>query len=349
MGARQQHDPGVASVSAVLSNDQSLAEARSIIIKVVEGLVSEPPTKEEVDRAKSRLVRAAEMEMANPQSVGLGLSEWAAMGDWRLLFLNRDRVKAVTPEDIVRVARNYFIESNRTVGEFIPTEKAERAAVPVAPSFTELFRDYKGGVGMTQGEAFDPTPANIESRIVRSRLANGMRVAMLLKKTRGGTISAVVELQFGDETSLANKSAIAQIAGSLLMRGTKNKSRQQIQDEMDKLNARISVTGGGGGGGAGGGRRGGGAPSTTGVADASASIDTASANLIPAMGLAVEMLREPAFTDTDFEQARAQRVAAIESTRTDPQTLAADTIQRHLSPFCTDRRALSAYHRRTNR
>jgi zinc protease len=95
---------------------------------------------------------------------------------------------------------------------------------------------------------------------VRSKLANGMKVAMLPKKMAGGTVSVAIELHFGDAKSLAGQNAAASLAGSLLMSGTATRNRQQIQDEMEKLNARIQVSGGGGAGG-GGGRGGGrGAP-----------------------------------------------------------------------------------------
>ncbi len=333
MFARQLHDPGIASASATLSGDQSLEEARKILIKTVESLSEEPPTKEEVDRSKTRLIRAAEMGMTDVQSVGLNLSEWAAMGDWRLLFLNRDRIKSVTPEDVVRVARTYFIESNRTVGEFIPTAKPVRAEIPIAPEFDTLFKDYKGGAAISQGESFDPTPANIESRLIRQTLANGMKLTLLPRKTRGATVSAIVEIHYGDEKSLAGKAAVSQLAGSLLMRGTKSKTRQQLQDEMDRLKARINVSGGGGGGFAGGGGRRGGPVASTGVADASASIETTSENFPAALRLAVEILREPAFNDNDFDQVKQQRIAAIESSRSEPTTLAALDLQRRLSPF----------------
>jgi zinc protease len=328
MSSEQMHDPGVAVALAQLSKEQSLAEARRVLIETVEGLIKEPPTKEEVARAKTRLARAIEMRLANSQAVALNLTEWAAMGDWRLLFLNRDRIGKVTPDDVVRVARAYFLESNRTVGEFVPTPQPERAEIPAAPDLVALLKDYKGGQNLAQGEAFDPTPANVEKRVVRSKLANGMKLVLLPRQTRGATVSAIVELHFGDEKSLAGQSATAQLAGSLLMRATRTKSRQQIQDEMDRLKARITVTGGGGGGG---GPRGG--PATGGVADASATLETTSDNLVGALRLAVELLREPAFPEAEFEQVRQQRIAALENSRSEPQTLAALEVQRRLSPF----------------
>ena len=45
------------------------------------------------------------------------------------------------------------------------------------------------------------------------------------------------------------------------------------------------------------------------------------------------MLREPAFPETDFEQVKQQRIAALETGRAEPTTLAAQELQRHLSPF----------------
>jgi zinc protease len=332
MSTEMLHDAGCVLVTAQLSKEQSLAEARGIMIHTVEGLVQEPPTKAEVERVKTQLARATEMRMADSQSLALNLSEWTAMGDWRLLFLNRDRIRDVTPEDVVRVAKTYFLESNRTVGEFIPTSQPQRAEVPAAPDLKALFKDYKGGEAISQGESFDPTPANIEARLERVQLPSGLKLAMLPRRTRGGTVSAVLELNFGDEKSLAGKNAVAQLAGGLLMRGTRNKSRQQIQDEMDRLRARITVSGGGGGA-VGGPRRRGPAPPVSAVSSAIASVETTSENLEGAFQLAVELLREPAFSEADFEQVRQQRIAAIDSSRSEPQTLAALEFQRRLSPY----------------
>jgi len=303
------------------------------MIATVEGLTAEPPTKEEVDRVKQRLLRAAENRMTDSQALALGLSEWSAMGDWRLMFLDRDRIGKVTADDVVRVAKAYLKTSNRTVGEFIPTAQPDRAAIPATPDLVALFKDYKSTVMVSQGESFDPTPANIESRITRLRLPNGMKVAMLSRKTRGGMVDVIVELHFGDAQSLADKNAVAQLAGGLLMRGTKTKSRQQLQDEMDRLNARITVSGGGGD--MGGGRRGGrgGPASTSSVSTASASIQTTGENLSAALRLAVEMLREPAFSESDFEQVKQQRIASIEANLKEPAALATELLQAHISPY----------------
>ncbi len=108
MGMEELHDPGFIAASANLKLDQSLDDARQILIKIVEGVPSEAPTKEEVERVKTRLLKNIELEMTDSQSVALDLSEYYSQGDWRLMFLMRDRIQKVTPEDVLRVAKTYL-------------------------------------------------------------------------------------------------------------------------------------------------------------------------------------------------------------------------------------------------
>jgi zinc protease len=335
MSFRQLHDPGFVLVSANLSNEQSVDEARKTLISTMENAIKDPPSREEVERVKSRLLRGLEQSMRDAQQLGLALTTPISQGDWRLMFLDHDQVQAVTPEDVLRVAKLYFKPSNRTVGVFSPVQDPDRTLVSARPDLENLFKDYKSSVVVARGENFDPSPANIESRVVRTQLANGMKLVMLPRKTAGGRVSAVIELHYGDEKSLAGKGAVAQLTGSMLGRGTKDRTRQQLQDEMDKLDARITVSGGGGGGGGGGrgGRGGGGAGVTSGVSSAIASIDTKAENLVAAVRLAVEMLKEPALSEAEFDRIRQQRVALLENAPSDPAVRATLELQRHLSPY----------------
>jgi len=334
---QQLHDPGLIEVSASLSKDQSIEEVRKIIGETLHGIITEPPTKEEVDRVKTRLARNLEQQLTDAQQVAMAMTTPVSQGDWRLMFLEHDRIQQVTPEDLVRVTKAYIKDSNLTVGVFIPDPAPDRALVPNAPTLSSVLRPgYTSSITVSRGEEFDPTPANIEKRMVRSRLANGMRVAMLPKKVAGGTVSLAIELHFGDAKTLSGQNAAAQLAGSLLMSGTKTRNRQQIQDEMEKLNARIQVSGGGGGGGfggrGGGGGRGG-AGGGGGISSASATITVKPENLPAAMRLAMEMLREPAYPETEFDRVKGQRVRALENVPSQPEQLSAEQLQRRLSPF----------------
>jgi zinc protease len=311
MGFEELHDPGYIQAVVRLKLDQSMDEARAILLKTVENVAAEPPTKEEVQRAKDRILKNIELGLTNSEMVGLTLSESAAAGDWRLLFLSRDEVAKVTEQDVLRVAKAYLKQSNRTLGEFVPTKTPDRADIPASPDPEARLKDYKGGEVISAGEQFDPSPATIESRVIRTKLSSGVKLAMLPKKTRGGTVTAQMVFRFGDEKSLVGKSAVAQLTGALLMRGTKNRSRQQIQDETDKIKTRLNVGGG--------------------LNSATAGFETTEANLPAALKLAAEILREPAFPESEFETVRNQRIAAIEAGKSDPQNLAFLELSRHLA------------------
>jgi zinc protease len=311
MYANNMHDPGFSLAFAQLKPDQSIDDARETLLKVVESLSTTPPTQEEVDRAKGRIQKNIELALTNSQTVSLMLGSYIGDGDWRALFLTRDEVAKVTPDDVTRVAKAYLKSSNRTLGEFIPTSAPDRAEIPTTPDPAQVFKDYKGGAGIQQGEAFDPTPQNIEARVIRAKLPNGMKLVMFPKKTRGGTVVARINIHFGDEKSLVGQSTQAHIAASLLMRGTKNKNRQQIQDETDRLKAQISVTGS--------------------VDEASASVRTLEANLADSLRLVRELLRESSFPETEFEQIRQQRIANAEAGKTEPNNLASIDLYRHLN------------------
>jgi len=309
----EMHDPCILLAIAIMGPNQDLDEVRTILLKNVEGLATDPPSQEEVERAKTKLLKQIDLAMTDTQQIALALSEVISEGDWRLLFLERDEIKKVTPDDVLRVAKAYLKQSNRTYGEFLPDKTPDRAAIPAAPDLVAMFKDYKGGEQISQGEVFDPAPANIEARTKRIKLQNGMTLLLLPKQTRGGTVHVQLGLRFGDERSLLGKEAAAEMAGGLLMRGTKTKSRQQIQDEMDRLKAQLNVGGG--------------------ATGAYASIETVAANLPGALRLAAEILRQPSFPESEFEPARQTRLAGLEANKTEPQALGPLELRRHLNPY----------------
>lgn len=307
------HDPGLDMFTAEVSKDGNLADVEKTMLGVIEGIAKEPPSKDEVERAKARLLKNVDLELNNSGRVGLTLSEFIGMGDWRLFFLDRDRYQKVTPEDVARVAKQYLVASNSTIGRFIPTENPVRAEIPATPDVAAMLKDYKGTAAVEAGEAFDPSPMNIESRTKRITLPGGLKLVLLPKKTRGGTVVAAMTLHFGDEKSLANKGAAPLMAGSLLMRGTTQHNRQQLQDELDRLKARLVVNG-----------------SLTG---ATANIETVRANFVATLRLAAEVLRQPAFPESEFEQVRQAAIARIESQRSEPQSIATVAMSRFVAPY----------------
>ena len=126
------HDPGAIEIVAEVNTKDlaALEKVRDVMISVVEEIARSGVTQEEVDRARQKILKDRELAAADPNRIAIELSEWAAQGDWRLYFLNRDRIEQVTPAQVKEVAEKYFTTSNRTVGFFVPTTKRERTPDP---------------------------------------------------------------------------------------------------------------------------------------------------------------------------------------------------------------------------
>jgi zinc protease len=203
--------------------------------------------------------------------------------------------------------------------------------VTPAPDLKKTLENYTSTVTVARAESFDPTIPNIEHRVVRSTLPGGMKIDVLSKKTANNMVTASIDLRFGDAASLSGEREPASFAGNLLMAGTKTHTRQQIQEELRKLNAQVNVSGGGGGfGGRGGGRGGAGGGALGG---ATASITAPAENFQAALKLAAEILKEPAYPVDEFDRVKAQRLNALQLKPTEPTQLAPDLLNRHLSPF----------------
>ena len=306
-------EPGLAIYGAQLPPDASLDTARATLVATIEGLAKQPVTQAEVDRARIKYLKEFELTASDPEKVGVALSTAIAQGDWRLFFLQRDRVRAAKAEDVQRVASAYLVPDNRTLGLFIPTAQPQR---PPAPAFVDvgpMVKDYRGDVAVAQGEAFEATPANIESRAQRKNLANGMKVVLVAKRTRGATVNAQMVLRYGDEEALFGTNSIGSMTGEMLDRGAAGMTRQQIQDAFDRLKSRVSF----------------GASAAATQVD----IETTRENFPEVLRLVAKVLHNPTFPQAELEQLKNEHVTGIEAERKEPRSVATRALMRHGSPY----------------
>ncbi|TAK39274.1 MAG: insulinase family protein [Betaproteobacteria bacterium] len=308
-GERAMHDPGFVHFGAALGNAAALEPARDALLAVLEGIAREPIRADEVERARTALLGDIDKTQTDLQALIRWLSEFAALGDWRLFYLYRDRLQQAGVADVQRVAERYLRPANRVLGLFIPTAQPERAEIPLRPDVGAAVADYKGREAPASGEAFDPTPQNVEARLIRRELPNGIRLALLPKKTRGATVQAVLALYWGDEASKADRATACSLAGGLLMRGTRRHNRTELRDAFDKLKATVQA----------------------GVSGAG--LEARRDSLEPTLRLLAEVLREPAFPADEFEQLRRARLTSAESQLSDPEAIADERLQRHLAPY----------------
>ncbi|MDN3578090.1 pitrilysin family protein [Chitinimonas viridis] len=302
-------EPGYTLFVADLNKTQSREEARKIILAELENVAKQPITEAELKRAKTALLNGYEKAMSDPVAFGVALSEEIAKGDWRLFFLQRDQIEAATVADVQRVAENYLRESNRTLGQFVPTDKPQRAAIPGAPDVQKLVEGYKGKAAMAEGESFDPSPANIESRTTRLTLGNGMQVALLPKKTRGNTVNGSITLRMGDEKSLFGQSTNAELAGAMLQRGAGKLSRQELADKLEELKAKLSVS--------------------ANATQVRVGFETRRDKLPELLAVIRDVLRSPTFPAAEFESLRTESITGLEEQMRQPEAVAQKAVEKH--------------------
>ena len=292
--------PGLEIIGAVVKAGEPLDPVREALTQAVESFAATPPTLDEMERVRRSYSNSVEKSLNDPQQVGVALSEEIALGDWRLMFQNRDKLPEVTAEQVSAAAARYLKRDNRVVGTFIPDDQPQRADITAAPPVAEVMKDFKAKQSVLTSEVFDPSQDNINARTEINTIG-GLKVALLPKKNRGEAVSVDLQLHWGDEKNLFNQQMVAAFADEMLMRGTSKYTREQLADAFAKLKMSGGVYG----------------------------FQTTGPNLDAALRLVAHVLREASFPQDEFEQLRQQWLVGIESSRNEPESLAHNAIEEY--------------------
>lgn len=307
------HDPGILALEAEVRDPEKLEQVRDILIRETETIADKGIAPEEVERAKRKLLREPELAAGNTTQLAISLSNWAALGDWRLYFLHRDWLEKVDVEQVRSVAQKYLRATNRTTGLFVPTKQPVRVAIPARPDLKALVGNYRGRQAVAMGEQFDPTPENIQRRTRVLTLAENARAALLPKKTKNEVVELAVEFRYGDENSLVPYVTAAEILPQLLTRGAGRYSYQELQDELARLQARIRATGQ--------------------VGQLTVTVECRRPTLPQVLSLLRSILREPKLSADEFAIVQRNALTELEQGRTEPMQRASRWLRRQLAPY----------------
>ena len=296
--------PALAIFGAIVKKGEPIEAVRDALIAEIEGMGSKAPTPQELARVKQQVQTQLEQAYSNPEEIGVMMSEFIALGDWRLFYVGRERAANATAEGIAAATKTYFRRDNRTVGIFQPEDAPQRADIPSAPALAEVLKEFKPKAAAAAGEVFDPSTANIQTR-TRLTQAGGMKVALLPKKNRGETVNVAIRLHWGDEKSLFGKKAVADLMSSMLDRGTTKMSREELADAKDKLKMTGSFFG----------------------------FQTTRSNLDAALRLAAHAMRDASFPESEFEQLRKQTLTGMEAQKNEPDARASELLSKHFNRY----------------
>lgn len=290
--------------------EKSTAELEQSLISIAENIKSTPITDKEIKIAKLKLAKQSEQAMRNVTGIGMELSEYIAKGDYRHNFYFRDQVESVTKEQVQAAAERYIIQSNRTLGRFIPTKSPVRAEIPKPPSLDEELKDYTGRKVISSGEVYDNTVTNIKNRVVETVWPEGTQVIVYPKKLRGEEIIIKMSFPVGSAQSLSDKGIALGYIGAMIKMGNAQYTKEQIATKLDELKSSISFN--------------------SGVNGIDIYISTDKNNVKKTIKLLSELLINPSFPESEIKIFKRAMIAGIEKQRNDPKAIAANTFRSNI-------------------
>ncbi len=319
--AAAMNEPGYFMAGAGLRDmpeAQAAAAAHLAATRLGQVLGALQPAQSEVDTARTQLLQGLESALREPEVISLALSESVALGDWRLLFAQRDWLAAVTLADVQRVAQTWLLPANSTTGMYVASAAApQRAPSPARADLTRLLADFKGQTAAVAVQDFELTAANIESRLVKSRVTvagqPGLQVVVLPRQTKADRVTGTLRLRWGTAESVAGSSVLAGFAGPLLTQGTRQRTAEQIKQALLTLDARLRFS--------------------TGPGGLTANFEYPAKESEAFLGLLAELLQEPTLPDAEFERERTAAVASLQSAKADPSAVAGSALLQLFSGY----------------
>ena len=300
-------EPSFMYFNVDVPSNKSLNEAEEIFLGIFDGLADNPISEAELKRAKANLMKQMDQINRNSAYLGTYMSEFIGAGDWRLSFIHRDRIEAMTLDKVNTVLKKYFIKTNRTIGNFIPTKEPIRVEIPHTMDINALVKDYKGKKGFEAGESFDVSYDNIQKRLSSGNLSSSeIEYGFIKKNNRGKTVIVSFNFRNGNVNDLMNKGMTAGYTARMLNKGTKTLSRQDIQDKLSALKSSINFRGANG--------------------RTYVSINSTEENLEETLKLMSHMLKNPTFNSEELQKIKTEALAYLEQSKTEPTFLASKKI-----------------------
>ena len=115
-------DPNLFVVYAGVMPRKTIEEVEKALYAEIDKFKTSPVSDEELQKAKNQIELSFIMGQDSVYYQAMLLGQFESVASWKLLDTYVENIRAVTKEDVMRVANAYFSEDNRTVGILIPVK-----------------------------------------------------------------------------------------------------------------------------------------------------------------------------------------------------------------------------------
>ena len=279
---------GEFSIEATAAVGHTLEELEEAIVAELERLRREPPTDEELARAKNTVATNHVRQLERIGGFGGRadrLNSYNVMaGDPGLLNSSLDRYLAVEASDLQRTIA--FLGNRQVRLQVLPepahssvTAGVDRSKMPTPSSFPSFT---------------PPTPQ-------RHTLANGLTL-LVVEKRELPIVAFGLLLQGGSTTDTPQQPGLAYLTILMLSEGTTTRTSQQIANEFEFIGSHLATT--------------------TGREHVLLSTEILKEHWPKALELAVDVLQRATFPEVELERVRREHLTNLQRTKDDPTAIA---------------------------
>ncbi len=263
-------DPGIFTLFASATSGTELTTIERTLKDELKKLATETLSDAEIDKARTAVWKKLKLDAADPSGMATQIGEAIAVADWKWWLAIEPKVKAVTKQDVQRVAAKYFNDKNCTVGYYLPREKKDeptpdKKEPPGRPSIPEkgdekdntkekevpapksilapMFEEYSAAAVSPQLCSHDLSPSlagtstparNIASHVKKKVLSNGLTI-LVYEIPGSGVVGIAGKLRGGEACRPVEKTLVPEFVGDLLTKGSVGLSKDALADQMENF------------------------------------------------------------------------------------------------------------------
>ncbi|MCS6884410.1 MAG: pitrilysin family protein [Acidobacteriota bacterium] len=297
-------DPPLFYIQAEVRPGKTLSSVEAAILEVLEELATKPVSEAELERVKRQIEANFILghETVLEQAMLLGQFETIAQStelpetERGYLYLDHylEHIKAVTAEDIMRVAAKYFSDRSRTVGLLVNDGNSARST-----SAKVTLGHYKHS---RYGICYRKMP---KPDIERTTLDSGLKLlTAVTNNVPAVSLHAVVNA--GARYEPEEKAGLSSLLGEMLDEGTERRSFEEIAEQIENVGGHLRSFGG--------------------YAQSGISITVLKSDLDLGIDLLADILTRPTFPKQRLDKQLDRHIAQIKSREDNPKTVASDAL-----------------------